>query len=230
VLSTCKVDPLLSSIEDYLDPKPYLGHSFEKKVEQLRKDGKINVHDEKGIRERCKSFLLGLFKQLKRLPENVVILKKISLLSVDNILKAVKEPIQPLLEYMGASSNIDAIELQLSKINLIDWQNKTDTITFWDEVNKYKDASGNNPFAELATFASSMLILPYSNTQVERIFSQLNLVKNKVRNKMSVEKTNAILTIRFGLRRNNKCCHNYVLPLEVIRKNWFQRSLHQTNS
>lgn len=35
---------------------------------------------------------------------------------------------------------------------------------------------------------------------------------------MSVEMTNAILTIRFGLRRNNKCCHNYVLPLEVIRK------------
>lgn len=35
---------------------------------------------------------------------------------------------------------------------------------------------------------------------------------------MSVEMTNAILTIRFGLRRNSKCCYNYVLPLEVIWK------------
>ncbi|TGZ50748.1 Zinc finger protein [Temnothorax longispinosus] len=219
VLPSCKVDPLLSSIDDYLDPKPYLGYSFEKKIEQLRKDGKINACDEQGIRERCKSFLLNLFKQLKqRLPENVAILKKISLLSVDNVLKAVKEPIQSLVEYMNGSKDIDAIELQLSKINLIDWTNKTDTIKFWDEVNKYRDASGNNPFAKLAAFALSMLILPYSNAQVERVFSQLNLVKNKVRNKMSIKMTNAILTIRFGLKRNGKCCYNYVLPPEVLRQ------------
>lgn len=219
VLPSCKVDPLLNSIEDYLDPKPYLGHSFEKKVEQLRKDEKISVYEEQGIRERCKSFLFSFFKQLKqRLPENIGILKKISLLSVDNVLRAVKEPIQPLLEYVDGSRDIDAIESQLSKINLIDWTNKTDTITFWDEVNKYRDASGSNPFAELATFALSMLILPYSNAQVERVFSQLNVVKNKVRNKMSIKMTNAILTIHFGLKRNGKCCHNYVLPSKLYIK------------
>jgi len=33
----CKIDPLLSSIKDYLDPKPYLGHSFEKKLSNLRR-------------------------------------------------------------------------------------------------------------------------------------------------------------------------------------------------
>lgn len=105
VLPSCKVDPLLNSIEDYLNPKPYLGYSFEKKIEELRKNGKINVHDEQVIRERCKSFLLSLFKQLKqRLPENVMILKKISLLSVSNVLQAIKEPIQPLLEYVGDST------------------------------------------------------------------------------------------------------------------------------
>jgi len=61
-------------------------------------------------------------------------------------------------------------------------------------------------------------LLRYSNAQVERIFSQLNLVKNKTRNRMSVEMTNAILTIRFGLKRNNKCCYDYILPPEVLRK------------
>ncbi|KAM0737152.1 hypothetical protein ACS0PU_000245 [Formica fusca] len=35
---------------------------------------------------------------------------------------------------------------------------------------------------------------------------------------MSIKMTNAILTIRFGLKRNGKCCHNYVLPSEVIYK------------
>lgn len=115
VLPSCKIDPLLNSIDDYLDPKPYLEYSFEKKIEQFRKDGKINVYDEQGICERCKSFLLNLFKQLKqRLPENVAVLKKMSLLSVDKVLQAVKEPIQPLLEYMGLT-DIDAIELQFFK-------------------------------------------------------------------------------------------------------------------
>lgn len=111
VLPSYKIDPLVNSIDDYLNPNPYLGHSFEKKIEQLKKDGKINVHDEQVVRERCKSFLVSLFKQLKQpLLENVIILKKISLLSVDNVLKAVKESIQPLLEYVGDSTKIDAIE------------------------------------------------------------------------------------------------------------------------
>lgn len=35
---------------------------------------------------------------------------------------------------------------------------------------------------------------------------------------MSIKMTNAILTIHFGLKRNSKYCHNYVLPQEVIRK------------
>lgn len=219
VLPTCKLDPLVVSVDDYLDPKPYLGHTFETKIGQLRKEQKMDVYTEEGIRDRCKLFLLRLFKQLEqRLPENVVILKKISLLSVDNVLRVVKEPILPLLEYVGNSKELDAIESQLSKINLIDWNNKSDTIAFWDEVNKYKDASGINPFKELVNSALSMLILPYSNAEVERVFSQLNLVKNRSRNKMSVEMTNAILAVRFGLRRNKKCCHNYELPAEVLHK------------
>lgn len=35
---------------------------------------------------------------------------------------------------------------------------------------------------------------------------------------MSIKMINAILTIRFGLKRNDKCCHNYVLPQEILRK------------
>ena len=68
----------------------------------------------------------------------------------------------------------------------------------------------------------SFLVLLFSNAEVERIFSQLNLIKNKTRNKLSLDMINSILTVRYGLKRNNKCCHNYCLDdntLNIIGTN-----------
>ena len=39
VLLTSNVDPLEGNVEDNLDPKPYLGHQFEKELEDLKKKG-----------------------------------------------------------------------------------------------------------------------------------------------------------------------------------------------
>lgn len=63
-----------------------------------------------------------------------------------------------------------------------------------------------------------MISLPWSNGEVERVFSQLNIVKNKSRNRLKNETSNAILGIRSGLRRVKKCCHNYELPKDVLQK------------
>ena len=48
-----------------------------------------------------------------------------------------------------------------------------------DELYFYRDADGENPFEELCYLAPRMLTFPHSNTDVERIFSQLNIVKNR---------------------------------------------------
>jgi len=73
---------------------------------------------------------------------------------------------QLLLEYLGESKNIDVIESQLSKIYLINWTNKTNTMAFWDKVNKYRDASGCNPFQELTTFASGTRLTTFILTMI----------------------------------------------------------------
>ena len=88
---------------------------------------------------------------------------------------------------------------------------------FWNEVRLYKDASDVNPFQEVSNLALVLLVLPWSNADVERAFSQLNLVKTSLRNRMSTTMVNALLTIRAGLKRVNKCCHNYELPTNVLR-------------
>ncbi|KAK4319969.1 hypothetical protein Pmani_009128 [Petrolisthes manimaculis] len=118
----------------------------------------------------------------------------------------------------GRRGSGGAAEFQFKKNNLIDWTNKTSTVQFWDEVFKYSDASGSNPFQEVAEFAMKILILPHSNAEVERIFSQMNVRKSKLRNKMGTKLVNSLLHIKYGLRRHDKCCRDYVLPAETLQK------------
>ncbi|KAH9379049.1 hypothetical protein HPB48_015890 [Haemaphysalis longicornis] len=61
-----------------------------------------------------------------------------------------------------------------------EWRQISSTQSFWCEVHSCKYAGGENLFAELARFAMSMLVLPYSNTEVERTCSQLKILKSKL--------------------------------------------------
>lgn len=114
------------------------------------------------------------------------------------------------------SQNISKIESQWTKINLVQWKSTTSTESLWAEICNYTDSSGINPFNELCKLAKCLLVLPWSNAEVERCFSQMNLVKNKQRNKLSSSTTNAILFIRAGLRRLEKCCNNFQFPDSVL--------------
>ncbi|KAH9367174.1 hypothetical protein HPB48_013826 [Haemaphysalis longicornis] len=62
----------------------------------------------------------------------------------------------------------------------------------------------------------SMLVLPYSNAEVERTFSQLKILKSKLRNTMKPETRNAIFVVRAGLKRHQKRCFDYELPAAVL--------------
>jgi hypothetical protein len=55
---------------------------------------------------------------------------------------------------------------------------------FWSSVADHRDASGELDFSELGNFVLSLLALPFSNAAVERTFSEMNLIKNKLRNRM----------------------------------------------
>jgi len=50
---------------------------------------------------------------------------------------------------------------------------------------------------------------------MEQVFDQINMVKLKLNNRMSVELVNAILNIRTGLKRDNTIKH--VMIMTVLR-------------
>ncbi|XP_051864350.1 uncharacterized protein LOC127566364 [Drosophila albomicans] len=149
--------------------------------------------------EQSVRFVVELVQQLRaRLPKNFETLEKINVFSVDRILRAQKEKIEDFLEQLNVE-NISDILTQYGKIHLFYWENKEDTVKFWAEVLSFRDSSDNNPFKSLALFAIRLLCLPWSNAEVERVFSQNEHSKSNLRN-------------RYGLRRNGKCCHDYEVP------------------
>ena len=79
------------------------------------------------------------------------------------------------------------------------------------EIYDYRDASGGNPFA------ISLLILSNSNTEVERLFGSMNIIKYKFRNKMLLPMFSAILTVKYGMKRHSKSCKNFELANALIK-------------
>ncbi|CAG5046128.1 unnamed protein product [Parnassius apollo] len=188
---TARVDILTEDIESYLDPKPYMG--------LLLRPNYLNT-------------IFSLMQQT--IYANV----KISMFSVQETLKVVKPSIVEIAqEFRVNAPMIEKLVSQWRNIVHIKWESLTSTVKFWNEVMQYKDAADNNPFAELCEFAMSLISLPHSNADVERVFSQMSLVKTKLRNRLAVRTLNAILYVRFGLKRAGKCCYSYTVPDNVLR-------------
>lgn len=214
-LPTSRYDIFTVNIEEHLDLSPYFGYQFETAV----KGAHLSVENEKDLRLRARRFIVELFNQLRqRLPENIQQLQKASVLSVDNALKRVQEPITELASQFLPDKDVSACEAQWRNLHHIKWCSTGSTEDFWAEVSSYKDAQGENPFAEISSLAMTVLSLPFSNAGVERCFSDMNVVKSKLRNRLELDTLNAILHVRSGLRRIKKKCHEYRLPHSVLRR------------
>lgn len=202
----------------YLSPNPYLGYIFETKLQESNLPNDIK----NGIKERCVNFVIKLISQLQqRLPENLKCLKNSSCLSVTKILKPTRslQEIVHLCESFGyAPEEIDKIVEQWRTIILQEWVHKGDTVKFWSEVKDSKDASSTSPYKEIFSLAMKVFSLPHSNADIERVFSTMNVIKNKLRNSLCLDTINAILHVRYGLVLKKSNCANYKLPNNVLRK------------
>ncbi|CAI5669915.1 unnamed protein product [Oreochromis niloticus] len=174
------VDVLKEPIEGYISSKPYLGYLFESKAAELH----LAPEDEKNVRKRCVAFTISLTNELRvRLPDNIEALQYMSVFNVEETLKHNKSPgeIEKIAKLLGFSPEaIDKIVHQWCTIHLSKWNETKNTMDFWSEIWKYRDAADINPFQELAMAAVSVLSLPHSNAEVERVFSQMSVVKSKL--------------------------------------------------
>lgn len=102
-------------------------------------------------------------------------------LTVSIALRVIKLPI--ISEQLMTAFNLspflaDQIETQWTNLTNIKWTELTDSLKFWFEVYEFTDSTMSHPFRELAAFVFTVLALHLSNADVERVFSQMNIVKN----------------------------------------------------
>jgi len=95
-------------------------------------DTKMDSNAEMQLRNRCKKFLILLFKQLQqRLPNNIQILPNISVLSIKITLSLIKERITPLTKLIQLENDqIGKIEFQWNNILNVKWIEHTNTQKF----------------------------------------------------------------------------------------------------
>lgn len=64
---------------------------------------------------------------------------------------------------------------------------------FWSQVSEVRNAVNELMFPHLKKLISALLSLPHSSATAERIFSQLNLIKTKLRNRLNVETCSSLI-------------------------------------
>ena len=79
-----------------------------------------------------------------------------------------------------------------------------DPITFWSEVLQQTDAEGKQKFLNVANWALGLFSLPFSNASVERLFSVMNSTHTKLRIRLHAQTVQAVLQIRYGLKRRGE--------------------------
>lgn len=139
---------------------------------------------------------------IDKLPENFKVIQKMKTLFPSNCLNQLRPSVdQLLLEFKENDTKIDDIDSQWRNLINIDWKVyfedniPNDPAKFWIFLRFFKNASGDFIFKELSTIALKLLSLSLSNAVVELVFSIMNLIKIKIRNRMKVETLEALLLI-----------------------------------
>lgn len=102
---------------------------------------------------------------------------------------------------------------------------------FWQEISTAKDFSSDNlKFSNICTLAKLVLSLPHSNASAEQIFSIVNDVKTKKRNRLGDNTLNAVTVIRssfqdkkqttveFKVTNDHIALHNQ----NIYNKDWYK--------
>ncbi|CAK1580533.1 unnamed protein product [Parnassius mnemosyne] len=181
---------------------------------------------------RCQSFLIELSNQfLQRLPVQDNFLQDLSFIDHQ---KAVYGEFRTLIRILRRFPNLVATEnmqildneyrelkLDLSMTNLLSTSSSTSETfmldTFWSEVSQICDANNKPKYGNLSRFVKQMTILPLSNAKVERIFSDINRIKNQDRNRFNNKNVAAIMHGKEGLRQLEGGCGRFDPDRSMIK-------------
>lgn len=93
---------------------------------------------------------------------------------------------------------------------------KEKATTFWAELKSMRDGNNELRFECLSKFMCGLLALPHSSACVERVFSQLKMVKTKQTSRFCVPKSNRLLG-KQAISRQEVPCYQWQPSRSLIR-------------
>ena len=202
----------------FLDPESVdLGSTFLLKLQK----SSLTAEEKLDLKIRGKNFLKEvLIGFQKRLCGTLNMMKKIACFRSENFLStrfvASNFPAPFFAQDQLSLSELEerAKLLQATNIESI---KSGGTEAFWTAVHNYQDSTNSNPFHQLSSGVLKILCLPISNAEIERVFSQVTLLKNSKQSTMKSELLEAILYIKFGLSKFDKKVPDFKPTVEMLK-------------
>lgn len=187
------------------------GYSFNEKSEGIRD------HELKDVKQRCKQFLIEICKQIqRRLPNNLKTLENCKLLSPKNATSQIKPDITNLAKsFKTLCIDVDSTIQEWNALHRTTWNSTQHTEEFWVEVYNFKNAVGDRTFCHVSKLALGIMSLPFSNAVVERAFSQVAIIKDKLRNRLAINTAESILRVRYTMMDG---CINFQPSEKMLKK------------
>lgn len=176
----------------------YLGVSASDSISELPEAEKQVVY------ERCRNFYIELiFQHRKRFQFDDKVYYLLTVLDPQNALHlktpSLRQVYQRFSQYLSDVSMADVAKewrglslLPLETLGFTSSDDTPNTSDFWNKVFALENAAGIKMFGNVEK-VSILLCLPSSNASVERVFSQLKLIKTSHRNKLSTDTIAALI-------------------------------------
>lgn len=158
-----------------------------------------------GVHFSLGRFLVGEFcHQLQqRIPKNIDMLEKISVFTPRQSIHELKRDITDIvIHFKDVVGDVDAAMREWHCLNSKFFAEKDQsTEEYWTTIDKMTTAGEEKRYGHISKLVFALLALPLSNATVERAFSLVNIIKDKLRNRMAVKSCEAVIRVRYTVKK-----------------------------
>jgi hypothetical protein len=90
-------------------------------------------------------------------------------------------------------------------------------VEFWKSLRLIKNPDNSLSYLNICNFCLSLLSLPHSNAEPERVFSQVNLNKTDLRNQLLTETNESLLHAKYGFVNSNYTLETWAPSKQMIK-------------
>ncbi|XP_068225057.1 protein FAM200C-like [Palaemon carinicauda] len=184
------------------------------KVALELRNSTYDMDEVKRFRLCCLDFYIEASSQIfKRFNfDCMTIVKSLNALSPKVVIaKEMPSIIELISSFRTIATDIQAIDTEWRLLgNSLDSMNVNPDMMpqkFWCTVSLTRQSDNSLMFPNLAVFMQTLLSLPHSSATVERIFSAINRMKTKTRNKLSTETITGLLHTKQLIK--GACCYDF---------------------